>query len=93
MLFALHTYYSEKTAPVTSNDLLVVLDSGCTCAISFDQHDFVGSICLAQFIKLEGIASGLQVKGIGTANWMLLNDNGTHVTVSLTCLYVLAASS
>ena len=38
MLFTLHTNYSEGTVPITSDDLLVVLDSGCTCTISFDWH-------------------------------------------------------
>ena len=92
MLFALHTNYSKGMAPVTSNDLLVVLNFSCTCAISFDWHDFVGLICPVQFIKLKRISSGLQVEGTRTVNWMFLNDNGTHVTVSLMCLYVPAAS-
>ena len=93
MLFTLHTDYSEGTAPVPSDDLLVVLDSGCTCTISFDKHDFVGPIHPVQFIKLKGITSSLQVEGIGTVNWTFLSDNGSHVTISLTCLYVPAASS
>ena len=94
MLFALHTNYSEGTVPVTSDDLLVVLDSGCTCTINFDQHDFVGPICPVKLIELKGIiASGLQVEGIGTVNWMFLNDNGSCVTVLLTGLYVPAAAS
>ena len=57
-LFSLHTDYFKETAPVTSNDLLVVLDSGCTCAISFDKHDFVGPIHPVQLVELKGIASG-----------------------------------
>ena len=93
MLFALHTDYSKGTAPVTSDDLLVVLDSGCTCAISFDKHDFVGPIHPVQFVELKGIASSLQVEGIGTVNWMFLSDDGSHITILLTCLYVPAASS
>ena len=93
MLFALHTNYSEGTAPVTLDDLLVVLDSGCTCAISFDKQDFVGLIHPVQFVELKGITSGLQVKGIGTVDWTFLSNNGPHVPISLTCLYVLAATS
>ena len=81
MLFALHTDYSEGTAPVTLDDLLIVLDSGCTCTISFDKHDFVGPIHSVKFVELKGIASGLQVEGIGTVNWTFLSDNGSHVTV------------
>ena len=42
MLFALHSNFDKGTAPITSDDMLVVLDSGCTCAIMFDKDDFVG---------------------------------------------------
>ena len=93
MLFTLHSNYSEGTAPVTSDDLLVILDSGCTCTISFNKQDFIGPICPVQFIKLKGIASGLQVKGIGTVNWTFLSDDGSRVPITLTCLYVPASTS
>jgi hypothetical protein len=61
MLFALQSDFSEGTAPITSNDMLVILDSSCTCAISFDKNDFVGPICQVQNVQLQGISSGLQV--------------------------------
>ena len=64
MLFALHSDYSEGTAPVTSDDLLVILDSGCTCAISFDKQDFIGPIHPVQLIELKGIASGYKSKAL-----------------------------
>ena len=76
MLFALvHSNYSKGMAPITSDDLLVVLDSGCTCTI-FEWHDFVGLIHLVQFVESKGITSGLWVKGISTINWMQLIVEG-----------------
>ena len=68
---------------------LVVL----ACAISFDKQDFIGPISPVQLIELKGIASGLQVKGIGTVNWKFLSDDGSRVPISLTCLYVPASTS
>ena len=88
MLFALHSDYSEGTAPLTSDDLLVVLDSGCTCAITFDKSDFIGTIRPVQNVELQGISSGLQVKGVGQVAWTFLDQFGERTTVKLTCLYV-----
>jgi hypothetical protein len=88
MLFALHSDFAEGTAPLTSDDMLVVLDSGCTWAISFDKSDFVGPIRPVQKVELQGISSGLQVKGIGQVQWTFLNEFGHRTNVLLTCLYV-----
>jgi hypothetical protein len=88
MLTALHSDYSEGTAPLTSDDLLVVLDSGCTCAITFDRSDFVGPIRPFQNVELQGISSGLQVTGVGQVVWTFLDEFGERTTVQLTCLYV-----
>jgi hypothetical protein len=73
---------------LTSDDLLVILDSGCTCAITFDKSDFIGTICPVQNVELQGISSGLQVKGVGQVTWTFLDQFGERTTVQLTCLYV-----
>jgi hypothetical protein len=90
MLFALQLDFLEGTAPITSNDMLVILDSGCTCAISFNKNDFVGPICpVCQNAQLQGISSGLQVHGVGQVKWtFLLNKFHQRIDVFLTCLYV-----
>ena len=88
MLFALHNDFSEGTTTITSDDLMVVLDSGCTCAIIFDKDDFAGPICPVQFVELKGIASGLSVQGVRQAHWTFLTEQGQHVTIPLPCLYV-----
>ena len=72
MLFVLHSNFSEGTAPITSDDLLVVLDSGCTCTISFNKNNFVGPIYPVQYIKLKGIAFGLYIKDVGQVWWKFL---------------------
>ena len=88
LLFTLHNDFSEGTANITSDDFMVVLDSGCTCAISFDKKDFVGSICPVQFVELKGIASGLHVQGVSQVHWTFLNEHSQCVTLPITCLYV-----
>ena len=76
MLFAVHNNFSEGTAAITSDNFMVVLDSGCTCAIRFDKNNFVGPICSIHFIKLKGITSGLCIQGVGQLQWMFLNEQG-----------------
>ena len=88
MLFVLHNDFSEGTAAITSSNLMVVLDSSCTCAISFDKDDFAGPIRPVQFVELKGIVSRLSVQGVGQAHWTFLNEQGQCVTIPLPCLYV-----
>ena len=88
MLFVLHNAFSEGTTAIMSDDFMVVLDSGCTCAISFNKDDFAGPIHLVQFVELKGIASGLSVQGVEQAHWTFLNEQGQCVTIPLPCLYV-----
>jgi hypothetical protein len=88
MLFALHSDFAEGTAPITSDDMLVILDSGCTCAITFDKSDFVGPIRPVQDVELKGMSSGLEVAGVGQVIWTFLNEFHQKVHIPLTCLYV-----
>jgi hypothetical protein len=69
-----------------SDDMLI--DSGCTCAITFDKSDFVGPIHLVQDVKLMGISSGLKVTGVGQVLWTFLNKHHHRIQILLTCLYV-----
>ena len=76
MLFVLHSNFSKGTVPITSDDFMVVLNSGCTCAISFNKSDFISPIHPVQFIGLKGIASGLYIQGVGQVQWTFLNEQG-----------------
>jgi hypothetical protein len=88
MLIALHSDFTEGTAPITWDDMRVILDSGCTCAITFDKSDFIGPIHPVQDIELMGISSGLQVTGVGQVCWTFLHEHSHRVHILLTCLYV-----
>ena len=68
MLFTLHSDFAEGTTPITSDDMLIILDSGCTCAITFNKSDFIGPIHPVQDVKLMEISSGLQVTGVGQSS-------------------------
>ena len=76
MLFVLHNSFSKGTATITSDNFMVVLNSGCTCAISFDKNNFVGPIHPVQFIELNVIASELYIQGVGQVQWMFLDEQG-----------------
>jgi hypothetical protein len=88
MLFTLHSDFAEGTTPITSDDMLVILDSGCTCAITFDKSDFIGPIHPVQDVELMGISSGLKVAGVGQVIWTFLDENLHRVQIPLTCLYI-----
>jgi hypothetical protein len=93
MLFTLHSNFAEGTTPIMSDDMLVVLDSGCTCAITFDKSDFIGPIRPVQDVELMGISSGLKVAGVGQVIWTFLDENLHRVQIPLTCLYVPEATT
>jgi hypothetical protein len=62
---------------------MLVIDTGASISISPDRQDFVGNIQSVQPTVLKGIASGLQVQGIGTASYTVIADNGSSVTITL----------
>jgi hypothetical protein len=60
---------------ISSDDEIVVLDSGTSCPISNDETDF-DSIEPVQGVELKGIASGLAVKGVGVLRWKFFDTHG-----------------
>jgi hypothetical protein len=68
--------------------MLVILDSGCTCAITFNKRDFAGPIHPVQDVEHMDISSGLKVTGVGHILWTFLNEHSHHVQIPLTCLYI-----
>jgi hypothetical protein len=89
-LFALQSEesYHAEYAQITSDDLLCILDSGCSIAISPDITDFPDGIEPINDLELKGIASGLAVTGVGMAHWTFLNEFNERVTVKIECLLV-----
>jgi len=52
-------------SPLTSDDLAIILDSGCTIAMTPNESDFIDSIFLPKEHYVGDIASGLTTLVIG----------------------------
>ena len=77
----------SESHQLTSDDVIVLLDSGTSCAVSNNELDFE-YIQPIQDLELKGIISGLKVEGIGHVVWTFLNKFGNNTPICLTCLYV-----
>ena len=75
-------------APLTSDDSLLILDSGCSIAITPNINDFIDGTYKPQDCTVSGIGSGLSAEGIGTIQWSLTDTNGQITTLELQCLCV-----
>lgn len=88
LLTSLVTELEDVCPGITSDDVLVCLDSGCSIAATNDPSDFDGDIEMCQDTTLTGIASGLSIRGIGDATWKFKDPKGRSVAVPLRMLYV-----
>lgn len=79
---------SPSFTSITSNDLAIVLDSGCTIVMTPDSSDFIDRTYKTQFHNVGGIGSGLTTSGIDHVNWNLTDIKGMPVVLTLTCLHV-----
>ena len=71
------------------NTFSVIWDTGATQSISGYASDFVGPILAPSApLRLGGIASGLDVAGIGTVKWIFVSDDGRLLTLNLQAYYV-----
>ena len=88
MVFALvmDSTFSESHQ-LTSDDVIVLLNSGTSCAVSNNELDFE-YIQPVQDLKLKGIISGLKVEGIGHVVWTFFDEFRNNTPIHLTCLYV-----
>ena len=91
-LRALISYLSEhghsQFMSLTSDDLVIILDSGATCCMSPYPDDFKDSTLKVKQCNIGGIGSGLEAKGIGIATWTITNTEGKQIPLDLECLYV-----
>ena len=67
----------------------VIWDSGASTSISHCKDDFVGPLESAPIgLKLQGIARGLAVKGVGHVAWSFVDNTGMLRTLKIPALYV-----
>jgi len=76
------TYHSSQT-PISPDMVPLVIDSGASITISPYLTDFIGQLRPVQDVSIQGIASGLQVKGIGTLQYKFFNDSGVMQTMTI----------
>jgi Reverse transcriptase (RNA-dependent DNA polymerase) len=78
------------TAGMSEEDLFTIIwDSGASTSVSPDLRDFAGGLVnLAQPTMLQGLASGLHVKGRGIVHWNVVDAQGTIRTIQTRALYV-----
>ncbi len=67
----------------TPDKLHFVIDTGASITITNSKEDFVSIISPVQPTKLQGIASGLDVKGVGEADYSFQTDDGALTTILL----------
>ena len=68
----------------------VVFDSGTSFCVMHDKNDFVLDLVSApqQISRLEGIAGGLSVQGIGTVAWTFQCEDGSAQVIKVKAFYV-----
>ena len=88
MLSAMNASHNGAFNPITSDDSVVILDSGCSIAITPDLSDFIDGTYAVQENQISGIGSGLNSLGIGEVNWTFIDNDNKPVTMKLTCLHV-----
>lgn len=82
---------NEVVFPVSflPTECIFIIDTGASITVTNEEKDFVSHLRSVQPTQLKGIASGLEVKGIGTARYIFTLHDGTTTRVTLqNLLYV-----
>lgn len=89
LLAAFEATYQDSKTPLSPDMVPLILDTGASISISPYKTDFITPIKPVQQVKIKGIASGLNVEGIGDISYTFFNDNGEKQKLLLQgCLYV-----
>lgn len=72
-LLAFQCHFDKE--PFMRPGIPLIFDTGASITISNCKHDFVGPISPVQNATIQGIASGVEIKGIGTVQYTVLNAN------------------
>jgi hypothetical protein len=86
-LHAFITHNHGLPAQFTPDELHFVIDTGASITITNSKDDFVSTIHPIQPTKLQGIASGLEVKGIGDAEYTFRAVDGKLTSVLFQRVY------
>jgi hypothetical protein len=88
-LHVLKNFIDSNVNSVTSDDVLIIRDSGCSITVTNDPTDFIpNSLRTCQFAEVKGISSGLKIDGIGVVSWKLKDINSQIVDVNVQAIYV-----
>ena len=81
--------HAQRHRAFIFDSIQLLFDTGASISCTFNKHDFISIMQPVQPISIKGIASSLSVKGIGTVQYNLPNDNGTTTSVTIpNVLYV-----
>jgi hypothetical protein len=79
--------------PFMSDEVTFVIDTGASITVTHCKADFLSTPRPVQPTKLQGIAAGLEVKGIGDAEYLFKTDMNETVSIVLqNVLYVPACN-
>ena len=65
----------------------MISDTRASLSISFDKNEFIGPIRTLSNHRLEGLANGFDIEGIGTAKWKLCIKTVVSIVAS-SCYYI-----
>jgi hypothetical protein len=83
-LQALHAYQCTiDRRHALSNVISLILDTGASISVTNCIADFIAPLRPVQHTTLQGIAAGLEIKGLGTVRYSVLNDVGQTVTITI----------
>ena len=68
---------------LSSDEVIMVIDSGASISITNQKSDFTGSISEVADLELKGIASGLNIQGVGSAVYHFLDDSGVPFEIEI----------
>jgi hypothetical protein len=88
-LHILKNSIDANISSITSDDVPIILDSGCSITVTNDKSDFLpNSLRKSQFTEVKGISSGLKIDGIGVVSWTLKDIDGQLVDIQVQAIYV-----
>jgi transposase InsO family protein len=86
---AFEATYADNKTPISPDCFPLIIDTGASISVTPYRTDFISDIHPVQSLEIQGIASGLTVKGAGTVTYSYYNDAGALQTITLKhCLYV-----